>query len=139
MATELEEALTYKLANTAGVSALVSDRIYPGIAPQGAALPYLTYQRVSGPRTYTFDGASGIEAPRIQIDCFAATYSGVKALATAVRAALSALTGNIGDTGKQVLIRQCHLESDGDGYDITAGAERGPRRVTQDWFIWHTE
>ena len=38
----MEEGLIYKLANTAGVSALVGSRVYGPRFPQGATVPLIT-------------------------------------------------------------------------------------------------
>lgn len=144
---ELEQAFWYTIKNSAGVAALVSTRVYPNNAPQGATIPYVTFVRISGPRTYHFGGATGLAHVRMQVDCYAADtvttsgYANVKALATAVRGALEAQTGSLGDTGKKVNVRMMHLENDQDGTppDLTPGAATGIHRVIQDWDIWHFE
>jgi len=92
----IEEALYSHLAADGGVSALVGNRIYPIEAPQQAALPYLVYQRVSGPRVRSHSGPSGLASPRFQITGAAETYPSLRALMNAVRVALDGFRGTMG-------------------------------------------
>jgi hypothetical protein len=80
----IEEALVTRLLADATVAAAVGTRIYPLVAPQGAAMPHIVYQRISGPRVHTHQG-SDLAHPRFQFACNAATYAAAKALANAVR------------------------------------------------------
>jgi hypothetical protein len=84
----VETALYSTLAGTSGVSALVSTRIYPGIAPESAAMPYIVYSLVGTDRLATLLGSGDYARKRMQIECVATTYAGSKALASAVVAAL---------------------------------------------------
>ena len=85
---EIEETLVTYLKTHAGLAGLVAARIYPLQLPQSPTLPALVYTRVSGARTHTQSWTPVIARPRIQFDCWAATYSGAKALAAQLRAAL---------------------------------------------------
>ena len=87
----IETDLYAALAADPTVAGLVSTRIYPSLAPENAALPFITYALVSGVRSRTIAGVGDGVSKRIQIDANAATYSGAKALAAAV---ISALEGN---------------------------------------------
>lgn len=75
-----------------GVYAIVGTRTYPDEAPQNVALPYVVYSRGSSGRVYSLSGYSGLENPRIQIDCYAETKSGVVSLSDAVIAAMRGST-----------------------------------------------
>lgn len=88
----LETKLYTLLSGDAGVSALVSNRIYPLAAPQQADLPFVVYTRISSGREYTLSGATGLENPRMQVDCYAETYSSAKAISEAVVTAVRAAT-----------------------------------------------
>jgi hypothetical protein len=92
----LEEALVLQLQNDAGVSALVSTRIYPLVVPQDATLPAIAYQRISGPRAYSHSGPTGAVQARMQITSVASDYSGAKALSAAVRSAMRSFRGTGG-------------------------------------------
>lgn len=117
----IESDLKAYLAADAAVAALVGSRIYPLKLPQAPALPAITYQKVSGPRVISLSGYSGLSHPRLQIDCWAATYDQVKALSAAVVAALDAYPGAI-------------MNDDGrDNYQPDVELPR----VTIDFTIWH--
>lgn len=86
----MEEALTTLLASVA------SGRRYWVRAPQGATLPYVVLNIVSGVRDYHTKGPSGYVQSRVQCDCYGSTYSAAKTTARAVRAAASgARSGDI--------------------------------------------
>ena len=94
----IEQALQVYLKADTNVAALVSTRVYPGLAPQNAALPYITYERISTQRMMTHDGQNGLIGPRIQIDCWASAYSGAKTLADKVRLAINGYKTAYGET-----------------------------------------
>jgi len=130
MAT-IEEALYSKLSNDAGVSGLVSTRVFPNLMPQNPTYPLLVYTRVSGPRIHSHDGSSGLAHPLFQIDSWAETYAGVKALAEKVRLALQGFSGTVAT----VVINGILFEGDRDLYED--GVEEF--RVSSDYRIWHNE
>ena len=133
----LESALYNYLTVTAtDVLAIVSKRVYPGFLPQGASLPAITYAKVSGPRIEHMGGKTGLEYPRVQINCWASTYSAAKALADKVRIAMDAYSGTWGsDT-----IRACILQDEADFIDESPELEaRRIFGIRQDYEIWHVE
>ena len=87
----VETDLYDTLANDAGVSALVSTRIYPSLAPESAARPYIIYSVVSVDRYHTLPGVNDPANKRLQMECVDDGYSGAKAVAVA---AIAALQGN---------------------------------------------
>jgi len=95
----IEATLFSTLAADAGVRAIVSSgspldhRIYPGVADDNAAVPYLTYQVISTSAYNLINGAPDAERKLIQINCIADSYESAKALAEAVKTALNTATG----------------------------------------------
>ena len=83
----IETDLYSTLTNDAGVSALVSNRVYPAPAPEGVTFPYCTYQLISGERVTTLPGVGDAKRKRMQVSCHGATYSSAKAVADAVYSA----------------------------------------------------
>lgn len=63
-------------------------RVYPNEAAQGAVVPYVVFSRVSTTPVNALDGHSGIDAVRMQFDCYAATKPAAKQLARQVRSLL---------------------------------------------------
>jgi hypothetical protein len=78
------------LTGSAPVTAEVGTRIYPVFRPQGSALPAVVYTEISTTPSDTKSGPSDVDAVRVQIDVFSATY------AQAVRAVLDKYMGTAG-------------------------------------------
>ena len=127
----IEEGLYSYLSTNVGVSALVSTRIYPGTLPQNWTAPAISFQRISGVRLRRLSGPVGRATPRIQIDCWADSYSGAKALAEAVRSAMDGYAGLMGTTTVGSVV----LETDIDFYE----PDTNVYRVSMDYWISHLE
>ena len=140
----IEQALQVYLKADADVAALVSTRVYPALAPQDAALPYITYERVSTQRLMTHDGQNGLIGPRIQIDCWASTYGGAKTLADKVRLCMNGHKNAYGETtgtapNDYVIQGIVQLgELDLPELPQTAG-EKPVYRVSMDFEVWYEE
>ena len=100
----MEAALIAKLLAATGVTALVSTRINWSRRPQGAALPAIVLQRVSGTPDVHHAGASGLVVSRVQVDCWAASYGSAKAVARAVETAITAQTFTQGSIRFDVIL-----------------------------------
>lgn len=88
----VESDIYTALADDATVGGLVSTRIYPVILPQNVDYPAISYQRVGNAPRPTLEDGVGLQNPRFQIDAWAESADGARALATAVIAAMSAAT-----------------------------------------------
>lgn len=133
MADLIEEGFHEHLTADAGVSAITT-RGYPVKAPQDVVLPCWVYQKLSGPREHSHDGASGDAHPRIRIRCYAKSYPGAKALANAARIALDGFSGTMGDNNTCV-VGAVFLANEIDGWDEEAKADF----VSLDFTCWHKE
>lgn len=60
---------------------LVDGRLYPGVAPEGAATPYLVYTVISQPVSFTLSGPDGGGDASVQVTCWSDDH--VQALQTA--------------------------------------------------------
>lgn len=132
----IEQGLYHFLTNTAGITALVSTRIYPNKLPQTVTLPAITYQRISTPRIHTHDtsGKTGTAHPRFQFDAWGTSYASCKAVADAIRAALNGYRGTMG--GADPVTVQGALIDD-ERYDNSP--DTGMERIMSDFIIWHLE
>ncbi len=131
-----ELAIDETLKNDEGVSDIVGARVYPIVRSQGAALPAVTYQRISTPRIRGLDGRAGLQSPRFQINCWAETYTVAVKLAHFVGKALDDLSGTIGG----LLIRAVDLDDEDDLEDISPGNRKDRifgRRL--DFIVWARE
>ncbi len=105
---DLESAIIAQLLDHTGLSTLVGARIYPVIAPQGAARPYVLIQRISTPRSYTMDNKAVVDS-RIQIIIKSDTYGSSKSIAEQVKSALQHQMGSLGSDTKTYPILWCRL------------------------------
>lgn len=129
----MEEALIAILLAAAGVTTLTGDKVYPGVRPQGSALPAIIFNRISGRPGYVMSGPDGSSESRVQIDAYADSYAATKALARAVRSTLSGLRG----AHHGVTFQGVFLESARDGFE----GENPERifRVSMDFTVWAVE
>jgi hypothetical protein len=128
----LEQALAAHLISSV---TCVNERVYPLEIPQNAPLPCITYQRISTPRQYVMGNDHAVANPRMQIDCWGATYASAKEVAASVLTALNEETGSIGCTGKTFNILVCLADSESDSYE----QDGGKYRVRIDFRIMYEE
>lgn len=93
--SDITEALYEKLSTTAGLTSLVSTRIYPDLMPQSPTLPAITYQMISNVRDERHGGQTADARPRFQITCWASTALAAAAVAIQVRLAVMVMSGTI--------------------------------------------
>lgn len=101
---KFEQALYEYLTDDGNIAALVSDRVYPMRLPEGAAMPAISWHRVSANRIYTYDLFADTDAwtaARIQFNCWS-RVSAEEAIAVG-EAVLLALSGYDGDMGGQYI------------------------------------
>jgi hypothetical protein len=89
----IEQVLYKLLTDDSTVSGLVGTRIYPQFVPQGASMPAITYQQISGIRDFTHSGPVDLASLRFQVNCWSLNYTQARALADAVRTALNGVSG----------------------------------------------
>lgn len=85
MSTSAEEDLYAALTANAGVTTLVSTRIYPNRVPLGTAYPAIGYSMISS----GLAASNNCQQSRIQVDIFDSTYSGCKAVRDAILAVIN--------------------------------------------------
>jgi len=129
MALEVEVLVRQRLLASPEVSALVGTKIFPvgGRPDKGteAALPAITYQRVSNRWLTSHEGSLGASQPLVQLSCWAKTWSEVRALAAAVRRALDGWV----DYSTDPPIHGVTIEGDLDEYDADARLYHVPLTV----------
>lgn len=92
----------------------------------------VTYQTISTDWSNHSTGTTTLGFARIQVDCWSATPVGVRALAAAVRGALSGWSESSGTP----TVTMCHLQNEQDmpeGPD--PGEEATEYRITQDYLV----
>jgi hypothetical protein len=127
----MEEAIIARLLADDGVAAIVGTGVYPGSRPQNSPLPAAVLNRISGGPLYADDGEVGLQQGRIQVDCWAETYTGAKLLARAVTASLSAFDGTVGTTVFEFI----ELENERDLREGGSDAAAYPFRTALDFVV----
>jgi hypothetical protein len=84
------------LTEDAGVSAIVGNKVYPQIAAQGAAFPFVVYVLQDNSPSDTKSGPSTLDEVRYDIVAAAETYASLSSLTERIRLALDRYTGDLG-------------------------------------------
>ena len=99
MTIDFEDALFSYLLGYAGLTTLVSTRIYPVSKTFGHGLPCMVISRIDTPHEGTMDssGDTGdLVNPRFQFDIYAVTLKETYGIARQLKKALNGKRGNIG-------------------------------------------
>jgi selenocysteine-specific translation elongation factor len=92
--TAIGETFRSSLTANAGVTALVSGRIFPQVIPQGCTMPAIRYLVVDDLPLNSVDGfTSHLRIARVQADAYARTYLAAHAVADAIEGALRSVVG----------------------------------------------
>ena len=99
----IEAAIYELLTSDTVVTSIVSNRVYPLVAPQraGAFQTHVVYQRISHVMNRPLNGPNGFTVDRWQFDCFATDYDVAVTLADSVRLVLDGFRGDAGGHGIQ--------------------------------------
>lgn len=134
-----ETTLLYtKLSGSFGVSALVSNRIYPGTAPQAnpgtLTAPFIVFFRVSGPPlNVAYPASTGDVQSRWQVECVAPTHAQAWGVAAAVATELEGWR----DLTLAPKVQSTLLLDQRDAFATpTDGGDEGEHRVILDFSIW---
>lgn len=130
-----ETALVAYLKSKTAITNVIGDRIFPQVAPQGTAEPYLVFARISGASGHHMTAADGVQQTRYQFDAYG-RYSQVKEVGEALRQSLDGYRGAIG--GEHV--QTCHLMDERDLYEEPDDKQQfGTHRVSMDFLIAYVE
>lgn len=86
--SDFTAALRKRLIDDAAVNAIVGGAVRWSLVPATDELPYIRLQVVSDARPLLLEDYEDARTSRVQCDCFAADYTGARALADAVIAAV---------------------------------------------------
>jgi hypothetical protein len=109
------------LSANSGVTDIVGTNIFPEIAEQETAVPFVVYQLQSVDPDDTHDGPSKLDEVRFEFLCYADSYNAAADLGVAVRAALDRVSGTYNGV---------HVESI-QFNDVDVNIEYDPRRYSQ--------
>jgi hypothetical protein len=95
----LRESLYRRLVDDAGVSAIAGTKVFPLVADQDAAAPFVVYQIIAGAREHTMVADSGPQSALVQVASWSTTHTGALELAAAVSVCLKDFSGTLGGSG----------------------------------------
>lgn len=112
----LAESIFAKLSADAAVSALIGDsdscRLFPGVAPEGVALPYVVYTEIAADQDgATHDASSDFERMTVQFSIVAGKWSDARDTRKAIRNALTDATLTGGEKTVSFMPRQGFSDS----------------------------
>lgn len=120
------------LASSA-ITALVGQNINPNSQPQGGSRPVIVVTRISGAQLYADEGEVGLEDNRVQVDCYAETWTEADQLARAVEAYLSAVQ-DVTQGGTTFLYLM--VDNKQDTRESGSNTDEYLHRVRLDFIVW---
>jgi hypothetical protein len=125
-----EAFLFQRLTSQTSVSSLVSQRVFPLIAPAGTPLPLIVYQRTAVERPQALGGNVGNPVVTLQLTSYGTSYTSVKSIARAVRLAVDNWTG----TTAGVTIQRTTLTGEADGAEMPQDDQMLPYYTVEQTF-----
>lgn len=111
---EIDDAILVRLKAYAGLTALVGQRIFPNLVPQGQALPAVTFMTVSDIKNHILTGQLALEQPMIQYTARATTKAAARAVANQIKAALNDFSGTLSG----IVVQHIRLENEIQSADV---------------------
>ena len=130
----LDAALADYVKADATLLALLSGRVYPLLAPEQAALPFVVYAEIEYRAEHHMGNVTGLVQTFWQWDCYADRHARARDVAFALTSALDHLTGSVGGLDIRCIFvrdRRSSLEDD------AAGGQMQVFRVSLDTEIWY--
>ena len=129
---DIGEALYGYLSTYAGLTALISTRLYPDILPQTPTYPAVTMQLISRVRDHLFHADSTMAKSRYQFSCFGLTRTSAKVVSKQIRLALQNYSGMMGGL---VSVSAVEIDGEIDNYETDVKVYS----TMLDFLIWHEE
>ena len=106
----ISEYVYSTLSGAGALAALVSDRIYPALAPEGSARPYVVFSKISTVPTETHGSSSAerLDETLIQFMIVAETYTATEDIAAALRTVLEDAGGPTNGSTEITNIRETY-------------------------------
>lgn len=123
-------AVYARLANFAGLTALVGDRIYPIRAPQNVTLPYVVYaEQAPIDESPNLEDSGGLLTSRVQVDAWGTTAKQAAQVGDQARKALRDFSGTVGGIAVQ------NIRADGGFDDADTDVEPVLYRRSRDYLV----
>lgn len=134
----MESALYEYLVAQAAVTALISDRLFPNVAPAKTCSPYATYSLIVGVPEHHLGAAAGLTRSTFQITAWADTYLEAVALGDAIIGELDGMRNQTLGTTTPVAVKSVAVGAIRDTIDGPTAGEEAPAYGRQiDIDVWH--
>lgn len=136
----IEQTVIILLLAEPSIAAIVQDRVYPRFMPDASTFPLLVVTKATGVGSYDLQGDAGLEAARVQVDCYVDEGTAkLIELRNAVRRLLSGFKGGT-VSGSPCAIASSFCINDVDLSDPST-ERAGPRlkRRMLEFNIWNRE
>lgn len=135
MTAALKAGIFTKLSADVPLAALVSDRIYPDVAPQTAPLPYIVYEVDSEEGVHHMTGGGPLESTSVQFTVWASSSPSRSAVNDALRTLLDNKIGLALGSAETRVIRKTN------GVDTKENPDDGSQNwnfgTFNDYDIWY--
>lgn len=132
---ELAEGIYYTLSNSTVVTPLVSTRIYPGTAPQDAALPYLVFYQVDRTPVRAMQNDAALEGVNYQISTWSTSYGNSRTISAAVEMVLKDYSGTMGNSST-ITIQRAFFDDEVEYVTIDPETKKANYHVAQRYLFW---
>lgn len=133
---QLGEALYSRLSGYSALSALVSTRIYPDLAPAGAALPYVAYAQITEIPTRAGGGDASLTASVIQVTVWGSTPGSRDTVAAQVLGALRSYSGTITSGDDTFVIQRIFFDNRNDSHEVDPETKLSTYGAQLDFTVW---
>lgn len=120
----LVEGLQAALSQDATVQAILgtpaqrsdsANGLWPMLAPEECAVPYVVYQQVSGePLQTSYQGTGALQTTRWRFTCYGSNYKQAKTTAKVIRAVLLGLNGSLPGASSKTQVEGSWLKMEAD-------------------------
>lgn len=131
------KAIVAKLGGTTAVTDEIGTRLYPMFAPRSATMPFAVYEFDGTEHTYSMTGDEGLYEASFGITVVAATFQAAISAGDAIRNALTALSGTIGDVDAQISVQRLHVDTVIDRADAAVDGSDQPLFIQATDFSMH--
>jgi len=105
------------------------------VAPQGKALPYVTYQQISETPTHAMGADPSLKWSRYQISYWSSAGPQVRRLANAGKDVLRDFSGSLGGS---VAVQRIFYDNEVTLPEIDSENKKATYHIAQDYLIWYT-
>ena len=118
---QVGKAIYYILANDTNVSSMVSDKIFPLVAPATTTFPFIIYEIYNDNPTMDKDGVSKLDEYDVRITAYHELYTSLCRIGSNIRVALDRVATYPSTTYSGIVVQSISFENVRDEFDFDSG------------------